>query len=115
MIHLHAEVDDAGREGTDDMPILRRAGAATMAAGNDRQTSAGWGRGLLARRPTTSGGARLLASTARVRGVVAQCLDVARRLAVDLIDPYRPELHYMRGPGPRWRAKHGCARSCAGD
>ncbi|MBI5111022.1 MAG: hypothetical protein HZA68_03510 [Rhodovulum sp.] len=50
-----------------------------------------------------------------MRGVVAQCLDVARRLAVDLIDPYRPELHYMRGPGPRWRAKHGCARSCAGD
>nr|WP_165363933.1 hypothetical protein [Rhodoplanes serenus] len=50
-----------------------------------------------------------------MRGVVAQCLDVARRLAVDLIDPYRPELHYMRGPGPRWRAKHGCARFCAGD
>jgi hypothetical protein len=21
-------------------------------------------------------------------------------------DPYRPELHYMRGPGPRWYAKH---------
>ena len=21
-------------------------------------------------------------------------------------NPYRPELHYMRGPGPRWRAKH---------
>jgi len=21
-------------------------------------------------------------------------------------DPYRPELHYMRGPGPKWRAKH---------
>jgi hypothetical protein len=20
-------------------------------------------------------------------------------------DPYRPELHYMRGPGPAWRAK----------
>lgn len=19
---------------------------------------------------------------------------------------YRPELHYMRGPGPKWRAKH---------
>jgi hypothetical protein len=27
-------------------------------------------------------------------------------LARDLFDPYRPELHYMRGPGPRWRAKH---------
>ena len=23
-----------------------------------------------------------------------------------LLDPYRPELHYMRGPGPKWRAKH---------
>jgi hypothetical protein len=21
-------------------------------------------------------------------------------------DTYRPELHYMRGPGPKWRAKH---------
>ncbi|MDU6373102.1 MAG: hypothetical protein E6575_03150 [Bradyrhizobium sp.] len=27
-------------------------------------------------------------------------------------DPYRPERHYMRGPGPKWRAKHG-ARSVA--
>jgi hypothetical protein len=24
-------------------------------------------------------------------------------------DSYRPELHYMRGPGPRWREKHGIA------
>jgi hypothetical protein len=23
-----------------------------------------------------------------------------------LFDGYRPELHYMRGPGPRWREKH---------
>ena len=23
-----------------------------------------------------------------------------------LFDPYRPELHYMRGPGPRWREKY---------
>jgi hypothetical protein len=21
-------------------------------------------------------------------------------------DRYRPELHYMRGPGPKWRAKY---------
>lgn len=21
-------------------------------------------------------------------------------------DPYRPELHYMRGPGPKWHQKH---------
>ena len=23
-----------------------------------------------------------------------------------LTDPYRPELHYMRGPGPKWRERH---------
>lgn len=23
-----------------------------------------------------------------------------------LFEPYRPELHYMRGPGPKWHAKH---------
>jgi hypothetical protein len=25
---------------------------------------------------------------------------------IKAFDPYRPELHYMRGPGPAWRAKH---------
>jgi hypothetical protein len=24
-------------------------------------------------------------------------------------DSYRPELHYMRGPGPKWHAKHDLA------
>jgi hypothetical protein len=24
-----------------------------------------------------------------------------------LFDGYRPEEHYMRGPGPKWREKHG--------
>ncbi len=33
--------------------------------------------------------------------------DFLRRLARDLFDPYRPELHYMRGPGPKWRERHG--------
>ncbi len=27
----------------------------------------------------------------------------------DVFDSYRPERHYMRGPGPRWREKHGIA------
>jgi hypothetical protein len=27
-------------------------------------------------------------------------------LALDSPDTYRPEAHYMRGPGPKWRAKH---------
>ena len=26
-----------------------------------------------------------------------------------LFDDYRPELHYMRGPGPKWREKHDWA------
>jgi len=29
-----------------------------------------------------------------------------RELVVRVCDPYRPELHYMRGPGPKWRAKY---------
>jgi len=29
-----------------------------------------------------------------------------RSLRRDLFQDYRPELHYMRGPGPAWRAKH---------
>ena len=27
-------------------------------------------------------------------------------LVRDLRGAYRPELHYMRGPGPKWREKH---------
>ncbi|WOH85014.1 hypothetical protein RX327_18630 [Bradyrhizobium sp. BEA-2-5] len=26
-----------------------------------------------------------------------------------VINPYRPELHYMRGPGPKWRARRQAA------
>jgi hypothetical protein len=33
-------------------------------------------------------------------------MQVGRNLLHILADPYRPELHYMRGPGPKWRAKH---------
>ncbi|WFU76948.1 MULTISPECIES: hypothetical protein [unclassified Bradyrhizobium] len=28
-----------------------------------------------------------------------------------IADPYRPERHYMRGPGPKWFAKHGASAS----
>ena len=30
---------------------------------------------------------------------------VVHNLFMDVRDSYRPELHYMRGPGPKWRAK----------
>jgi len=29
------------------------------------------------------------------------------RLTQALSEPYHPERHYMRGPGPKWREKHG--------
>ena len=32
---------------------------------------------------------------------------VWQRFFATAFHPYRPELHYMRGPGPAWRAKHG--------
>ena len=43
----------------------------------------------------------------------ARRLDAAPRRwrwpKTSLFDPYRPELHYMRGPGPKWRQKHASA------
>jgi hypothetical protein len=33
-----------------------------------------------------------------------------RQFASAAFNPYRPELHYMRGPGPAWRAKHAASR-----
>jgi hypothetical protein len=38
--------------------------------------------------------------------MVADLREALKDLARGLFDPYRPELHYMRGPGPKWHAKH---------
>ncbi len=35
-----------------------------------------------------------------------ELLQIWQALRKDLFDSYRPELHYMRGPGPKWHAKH---------
>jgi len=35
--------------------------------------------------------------------------DLWRALSKDLISSYHPERHYMRGPGPKWHAKHATA------
>jgi hypothetical protein len=37
--------------------------------------------------------------------LAAEFADILRQLK-SILDPYRPELHYMRGPGPKWHAKH---------
>ena len=39
------------------------------------------------------------------RGLAAEFADFGRALR-GLLDPYQPERHYMRGPGPKWHAKH---------
>ena len=46
--------------------------------------------------------------------VAAFAREVGQRLAAviakrapGIFDSYHPELHYMRGPGPKWRAKQG--------
>jgi hypothetical protein len=52
-------------------------------------------------RPATSGLARETART------VSDLVSLLRNLVADVRDSYRPELHFMRGPGPKWRAKHG--------
>ena len=38
-------------------------------------------------------------------GIAGDLADLMRALR-NLVDPYRPEQHYMRGPGPKWHAKH---------
>jgi hypothetical protein len=37
---------------------------------------------------------------------LAEFADRLHDVVTGLVDPYRPELHYMRGPGPKWHAKH---------
>ena len=51
-----------------------------------------------------SGFARKTAET------VSDFASVVHNLIMDVRDSYRPELHYMRGPGPKWRAKHQLAK-----
>ena len=42
----------------------------------------------------------------KASGVLADIAEFVQDLARSLFDPYRPELHYMRGPGPKWHEKH---------
>jgi hypothetical protein len=44
--------------------------------------------------------------------LVAELVELGRALRC-LFDPYRPERHYMRGPGPKWHAKHDVAPAIA--
>jgi hypothetical protein len=40
-------------------------------------------------------------------GLLAEIRSFWREFFTRAFRPYRPELHYMRGPGPAWQAKYG--------
>jgi len=46
------------------------------------------------------------AAVAFATTVAARIAARTRRLTRSVFSTYRPELHYMRGPGPKWREKH---------
>ena len=48
----------------------------------------------------------------KTAGSISDFAGVVRNLILDVRDCYRPEVHYMRGPGPKWRAKHRPWLSC---
>ena len=39
--------------------------------------------------------------------------NICRTMLVYQTKSYQPELHYMRGPGPKWREKHACQHDLA--
>ena len=42
----------------------------------------------------------------REPGLIGEIRAFWHQFIVAAFHPYRPEQHYMRGPGPAWRAKH---------
>ena len=45
-------------------------------------------------------------SALKAPGLAATLVGMVRDMTRDLSGSYRPERHYMRGPGPKWREKH---------
>jgi len=52
-----------------------------------------------------------LVSSVDTRAIFPPAAKAWRQLHKALFDTYRPELHYMRGPGPKWREKHGALQT----
>ena len=46
-------------------------------------------------------------ATPRIRAMMQELFAVLADLCHGFADTYHPERHYMRGPGPKWRARHG--------
>jgi hypothetical protein len=49
---------------------------------------------------------RLAADAVLAAAGLAAMAEIWRSWKNELFGHYRPELHYMRGPGPKWREKH---------
>jgi hypothetical protein len=47
-----------------------------------------------------------MASKRKTPSIGRTVADLWHRVTTDLFGTYHPERHYMRGPGPKWRAKH---------
>jgi hypothetical protein len=47
-----------------------------------------------------------MAKTTKTPSIGRAVADLWHSVTTDLFGTYRPERHYMRGPGPKWRAKH---------
>jgi hypothetical protein len=54
---------------------------------------------------------RSVFSLSSLRDGLVPLVNIWRRLRQGIFDSYQPELHYMRGPGPKWREKHAHAVS----
>ena len=54
---------------------------------------------------------RSVFSPSSLRDGLVPLVNIWRRLRHGIFDSYHPELHYMRGPGPKWREKHAHAVS----
>ena len=67
----------------------------------------------MSRADTVMTKARIISSTRAARGrgasFATDLADLFHGLFKATFDRYQPELHYMRGPGPKWRAKHAPA------
>jgi hypothetical protein len=48
----------------------------------------------------------ILGRLLRANALKARVETAWQSVSRDFFDPYQPELHYMRGPGPKWLAKY---------
>lgn len=53
------------------------------------------------------GPAAISAQPPTTTGALAAIAGFWREFLRAAFNPYHPEQHYMRGPGPAWREKHG--------